>query len=375
MSGIIISKTTAGLENGDYARIGKIAIPLKAYLKQESDRAASRAGAAKWLCVFDKSNRFAESSVGTSRAAGLIMTGNGDRIPLTGEKEVDPATVHMYAYAREVAITHADIMDSVEGPSAEMRFQVRSLGEDYYTTRNDLATLMMAHGTKKYCYYIGADGKKVKLPLPAPNDLPLFYKEHPVGPEDDTQSNLFYHQRGAGANIDEAYLSDVMTWASHRLANMQSNNGRATGYYANVMVIPGNNYKVLEMAKKIAGSPYTSNADGAASNGINIHYGNWDIVPLFDWRVPEDSGSLPIIFMSSVAAERLRGNLMFDREPCSIEDYIDKGTRNYHWNAYARIGIGHFTYMHALWVDLLANGTTTLSDGQVAATAATQITL
>lgn len=375
MSGIIISKTTAGLENGEFARIGKFATPLKAYLRKESDRAEAEGGPAKWLCTMDTSNTFAESSVATARAAGLIMTEDGDRFPLTGEKEVDPSTIYMYAYSREAVILHSTLQDAVRGPSAEMRYQVRSLSDDYYTTRNDLATLMMANGTKTYAYYTGADGKKAKIPLPAPNNHPLFFKAHEVGGDGDTQSNIFYHQRGAGVDIDEAYMSSAMAWASHRLANIKGNNGRANGYYANVLVIPGNNYKVLEMARKVAGSPSSSNADGASSNYINIHYGNWDIVPLLDWRIPEDSKSLPMIFMSSVAREKLRGNMMYTREPCTVRDEINFGTRNYCWNAYARLGIGHHTYMHALYFESLANGTTALSDGQGAAAAATRVTL
>lgn len=371
---MIISKTTAGLKDGSYAKIGKFSTPLKAYVLQESNRAASMKGPASWLCTRDKSDRFAESSVGTSRASGLIMTNNGDKFPLVGEKESEQSSIYMLAYSREEVITHADLQDAVRGPSAEMRSKVKSLSDDYYVTENDLATLMMMYGTKTHTYYTVA-GVKKRLPLPAPNGHPLFYKAHEVGPEDDVQSNIFYHKRAAGTDIDVKYLQTVMSWGSLALAQLLDGSGRATGFYANTMVVPGNRGDMLEALRQAAGSPSTDSSSGGASNNINIHFGNWDIVPLLDWRVPEDSKSFPIIFMSSVAREQLRGNMMYEREECSIRDWIDEGTRNYCWSAYARLGIGHHTYKHALYFETLPSDGTTLWDGQTAADAATLIQL
>lgn len=368
MSGIVISKTTAGLKDGNHALIGKLATPLKMYIMNESDAAAKEDGPAKWLCTHDTSNRFAESAVGEARSAGLELVHEGDAAPSYGRSEVDYSTIKMYQFMRKEIITAEEIEDSRGEVSASMKRQLKRMTRDYYVTRNNLAAFLMANGTKKEAYF----GTQI-LPIGAPNDNPLFYKSHPVGLDGDTQSNIFYSTRASGANIDRAIVEEMMNHAAVKLSGMMTNDGQALGYYPDTIVIPGNNPKLIKAVKQAVGSELTDNGSGAAANGINIQAGNWNIIILPQWKAAD--GACPMIFMSSAAREDLGGNMMYTRKQLAVRDWIDDDTWNYCWNARARLGIGHHTYKHAIYFESLANGTTTLTDGQTASTAATQITL
>lgn len=368
MAGIVISKTTAGLKDGNHALIGKLATPLKMYIMNESDAAAKEEGPAKWLCTHETSNRFAESSVGEARTAGLELVHEGDAAPSYGRSEVDESVVKMYQFMRKEIITAEEIEDSRGEVSASMKRQLKRMTRDYYVTRNNLAAFLMANGTKTSAYF----GKEL-LPIGAPNGNPLFFKSHPVGTEGDTQSNIFYATRASGAKIERGIVETMMSYASVKMSNMKTNDGQALGYYPDTIVIPGNNPALLMAVKQAVGSELTDNGSGAASNGINIQAGNWNIIALPYWQAAEDA--CPMIFMSSAAREDLGGNMMYTRKALAIHDWIDGDTWNYCWTARARLGVGHHTYKHALYFESLANGTTTLADGQAAATAATQITL
>lgn len=368
MAGIVISKTTAGLKDGNHALIGKLSTPLKMYIMDESDAAAKAEGLAKWLCTQETSNRFAESSVGEARTAGLELVHEGDAAPSYGRSEVDESIIKMYQFMRKEIITAEEIEDSRGEVSASMKRQLKRMTRDYYTTRNNLAAFLMINGTKTEAYF----GKEL-LPIGAPNKNPLFYKSHPVGAEGDTQSNIFYSTRASGANIERAIVEDMMNHASVKMSGMMTNDGQALGYYPDTIIIPGNNPKLIKAVRQAVGSELTDNGSGAAANGINIQANNWNVIVISNWKVAE--GACPMIFMSSAAREDLGGNMMYTRKQLSIHDWIDGDTWNYCWTARARLGVGHHTYKHALYFESLADGTTNLADGQAAATAATQITL
>lgn len=368
MAGIVISKTTAGLKDGNHALIGKLATPLKMYIMNESDAAAKEEGPAKWLCNSESSNRFAESSVGEARTAGLELVHEGDAAPSYGRSEVDYSVINMHQFMREEIITASMIEDSYGEVSASMKRQLKRMTRDYYVTRNNLAAFLMANGTKKEAYF----GTEL-LPIGAPNNNPLFFKSHPVGTDGDTQSNIFYSTRASGAKIERGIVEDMMNYAGVKMSGMMTNDGQALGYYPDTIVIPGNNPALIKAVKQAVGSELTDNGSGAAANGINIQAGNWSIIVLPQWKAAE--GTCPMIFMSSAARQDLGGNMMYNRTPLKVHDWIDGQTMNYCWTARARLGVGHHTYKHAIYFESLANGTTTLADGQAAATAATQITL
>ena len=122
---------------------------------------------------------------------------------------------------------------------------------------------------------------------------------------------------------------------------MKDDNGEIIGYTADTIILPGNNYKVETVVKKVCGS------DGALGNGyndINLHYGNWNIVILPNWQ-PADKR---IMIMSSEANRNLSGNMFFNRIPLTITNWVDNHTGNYYWNGRCRFGVGFGTYKHIL---------------------------
>ena len=367
MAGIIISKTTAGLNNGENALIGKLAEPLKMYLTSESDAMAKKDGPAKWLCNAEPSDRFAEAGVVSARPSGLELTQDGDEAPLGERHETDKSVIYMLQYMRQEKIHASMVEDSMGKVSGEMKRTVRSLVNDYYVTRNRLAGKMLTDATKIETTF----GKK-RLTIAAPGGHPLFYKSHEIGSEGDVQSNIFYNTRGAGTDVDFSYIQNVMNDAVVRLSGIKASDGNVTGYTADTIVIPGDNAKLITAVKKAVGSELTDTSNGS-SNGINIHAGNWNIIILNDWR--PGSGRAPMIFLSSEARDELGGNMLYTRKKLTVADWIENGTFNYCWAARARLGIGHHTYKHALLFESLANGETALYDGQTASAAATSVTL
>lgn len=367
MAGVIISRTTAGLNGNEHALIGKLATPLKMLVLSESDRAGAKEGAAKWLCTTEESDRFAESAVAIARPSGLSRVEEGDKAPLKGQKEVEKSTIYMYQYMTKQIITASELEDCHGGVTAGMKRTVKKLITDYDVTRNRLAVQMLIGGTKTSTTFDGA-----ALPLPAPGGNPLFYLSHPIGDEGDVQSNIFYNTRASGVDIDSAMLEQIMGAAVVKLGNLLGNDGFVTGYTADTIIMPYNNAKHIAAVRKAAGSEL-SDRTTYGSNAINIQCGNWTVIGLYDWR--PDASRCPMIFMSSVAREELMGNMLYRRSKYKIRDWIDNDSWNYCWSGRTRLGIGHHTYRHAIFFESLANGTTTLFDGQTASSVATSVTL
>ena len=122
---------------------------------------------------------------------------------------------------------------------------------------------------------------------------------------------------------------------------MKDENGEPLGYTADTLILPGNNAKVEQIAKKVCGS------DGALGNGyndINLHYGNWNIVILPSWQPNDDR----IMVMSSEANKNLSGNMFYNRVPLTVSSWQDHHTGNYVWNGRCRFGVGFGTYKHII---------------------------
>lgn len=369
MAEVVIKTTTAGLKDGNYAAIGKLATPLKMYIQNESNAAAKKQGPAEWLMNITKSDRFAESGVAEARNAGLSIVAEGAEAPNYGRNETDLSTIYMYQFMRNEIITATDVEDAYGKVSGSMQRQMRRMVNDYYVTRNNLAAFLMSNGTKTSATFGGAT-----LPIGAPNNNPLFFNKHPIGGGEDTQSNILYGQRSSAAAIDKETIEAAMNAAAVHMMGLKTNDGQALGYYPDIMVIPGNNAALIKAAKQAIGSEYTDNGSGAASNGINIQHGNWSLVILPQWQLTDPTAA-PMIFMSSAARDNMGGNMLYDRTPYKIHDWIDGKTMNYCWTGRARMGIGHHTYKHAVLFESLASGVTKLYDGQTAADAATLIKL
>ena len=95
------------------------------------------------------------------------------------------------------------------------------------------------------------------------------------------------------------------------------------------------------IVKKVCG---TELAVGSNYNDINLHFGNWNIIVLPNWRPTNAS----IMIMSSEANKNLSGNMFFNRVPLTITDWVDHHTGNYVWNGRCRFGVGFGSYKHIM---------------------------
>lgn len=158
----------------------------------------------------------------------------------------------------------------------------------------------------------------------------LFSTSHPgkktgVG----NQSNVYTNPFGDNATM------------LYRLANIGRNfknqSGNVMGYQFDTLIIPGNCYRLEDLAKRII---HSEQIVGSANNDINTQKGMWNLVVDHRWEAA--SGTEPYILMSSEAQRELNAGCFFDRVPLDVSNEIKNGSRNLEWSGYARWGAGFY---------------------------------
>lgn len=371
MAGVIFSKTTAGLADGDLARIGKISTPLKMIMKKESDLLTQKNGPVEWLFNVDKSTNFAETIVTESGFGLLKPVEDGGVKQLMSHKETSKVTIEHFEISGMFVAQAALIEDSINqgGISSQLKREARNFIDSYYKSRHYIGTTALTSGLSTTFNYEGRSKN-----IACADGYPLFYDGHTVGADGDTQANCFYNVRANGAAISSSEIETILGEAAVRMRNMLDENGHPLGYTADTVIIPANN-RALEVAvKKACGSTLTTNSNGSASNEINIQYGNWNVIIVPTWQLVTNT-TCPMIIMSSEANKTLAGNMFYDRLPFSVEDYKDYPTSNYCMTGRTRVGVGFGTYKHAIFWESIVYGGTTLFNGDTAATDGTAVTI
>lgn len=371
MAGVIFSKQTAGLTDGDLARIGKISTPVKMIMQKESDLLIKKEGPVEWLFNVDKSSNFAETIV-TENSLGLLYpVEDGAAKVLMSHKETGKVTIEHFEISGKFIAKASMIEDSIIGGgiSAQLKREAKNFINSYYKSRHYIGTAALTSGLGTTFTFNGAT-KTIKCA----DGHPLFYKEHNVGADGDTQGNCFYNTRGSGVAISASEIETILGEAAVKMRNFLDEDGHPMGYTADTIVIPANN-RALEVAvKKACGSTLTNNSSGAASNEINIQAGNWNIIIVPTWQLTTAT-DCPMIIMSSEANKVLYGNVFYDRLPFQVEDYKDYDTSNYCMTGRTRVGVGFGTYKHAIFWESLAYNDTTLFNGDTASSDGTSVTL
>lgn len=156
----------------------------------------------------------------------------------------------------------------------------------------------------------------------------LFATDHPgkktgVG----TQSNVFTNAFGDNATM------------LYRLANIGRNfknqSGNVMGYTFDTLVIPGNCYRLEDLAKRII---HSSQIVGSDHNDINTQQGLWKLVVDHRWEAA--AGTEPYIIMSSEAQRELNAGVFFDRVALDVSNEVLNKSRNLEWSGYARWSAG-----------------------------------
>lgn len=345
MSNFIYAQST-GFNN---AAIGKLETPLKMVIEHESDLCRKKGGTLDWLFNSEKSDRFGETiqyqdEFGTFRYSPEGAGAENDSITETNRKLIS----HI-PFMKEFTITKEMLDDSNYGIGADAKRRAQAFVRAYYLTLNKAAANAIANGTSTNMIFNNAH-----VDLSTADEKPVFSKDHTYGAENGhgsgTQSNYFGRNRYASSSNKALTMSDVedlVNEGASKIRNMKDENGEVLGYVADTIIIPGNLPVLEKYVKQVLGSSHEAST---ANNGINIQYGNWNLIIIPDWQYKIASTAAaqdyPIVLMSSEANKNLAGNMFFNRIPLSIKNWEDGHTRNWIWNGYCRFGIGFGTYKH-----------------------------
>ncbi|MBQ7365006.1 MAG: hypothetical protein IJW46_05360 [Clostridia bacterium] len=351
-----IYSESAGLND---SKIGKLATPLKMLIEAESDAQRKKGGALTALFNIEKSNRYGETIQYSDEFTAFMAAAEGTAAETDSIVDTYRKFIEHIPFMKEFVITKQMLDDSVYGIGADAKRRCQNFVRAYYLTMNKIAEAAIANGKNTSMVF-----NKATVDLATADGVALFSTEHKYGSADShgtgVQSNYFGMNRYDGnyRDLTLADVEDAITKGAAQIRNMKDENGEVLGYVADTVIIPGNLPLLEKYVKQVLGSPYEASN---ANNGINIHYGNWNLVVLPTWQyeLNEDnlSQTYPIILMSSEANRNLCGNMFFNRVPLSVKNWEDSHTRNWIWNGYCRFGIGFGTYKHIALIECYSSGT------------------
>lgn len=324
---------------------GKFEHPIKALIENESNIYEKRKTILDLLYNVEKSNRYAETTIGESDFDTFQSKQEGQGAENDNVEATFKKTIEHIEFAKEFTITRKMADDARFGMGADMKNKPKKFVRAYYKTRVKLAAQALINATKTSMAF-----NKAKVDLTTGDKLALFHKAHPYYTDKmkgKTQSNYFYGEMTGSA----ATLEDALGTLANKVRNFKDENGEVMEYVADIVIVPCNRPKLETMMKKVVGSERTV---GSNNNDINTQYGNWTLVVLDGWETTDDR----FMVMSKEANENLLGNMFYNRVALDITSGIDQHTRNYFWNGYCRFGVGFNTWKHIA----LAVNATSLSD-------------
>jgi hypothetical protein len=336
---IIYSKNS----NVNNAAFGKIQLPIKMVIENESDILSKKGGIRDWLFNVEKSNKFGETIVNQHEFDIFKSVVEGAGAESDTVSETRTKFIEHVQFMKEFVVTAEMVEDCNYGLAVDAKRRAENFTRAYYKTMNKLCEVALMNAHSSACTFAGTE-----LDLTTADNQPLFSSSHVWGGgsgTSGTQSNFFHGDIFATGTdtrtLSAATFEDSLAELSVKIRNMKDENGEALGYTADTIILPGNKPKIEQIVKKVCGS------DGALGNGyndINLHYGNWNIIILPDWQPTDDR----LMIMSSEANKNLAGNMFFNRIPLTVSNWVDNHTGNYYWNGRCRFGIGFGSYKHIL---------------------------
>lgn len=345
-----IYSEAAGLND---TKIGRLINPLKMVIEAESDSQKKKGGALDWLFNVERSHRYGETIQYQDEFGTFSAAAEGAAAETDTQVETYRKFIEHIPFMKEFVITKEMMDDAVFGIGADAKRRAQNFVRAYYLTMNKIATAALANGKSTSMSF-----NKATVDLATADGKALFATDHKYGSAaghgEGVQSNYFGINRYSGTDqaLTLADVEDAITKGASRIRNMKDENGEVLGYVADTIVIPGNLPVLEKYVKQVLGSAYEASS---ANNGINIHFGAWNLIVLPNWQyeIAEDSAKqvYPLVIMSSEANKNLAGNMFFNRVPLSVKNWEDSHTRNWIWNGYCRFGIGFGTYKHICLVE------------------------
>ena len=338
---MIIYSKNSGLNN---AAFGRIELPIKMVIENESDLLTKKGGIRDWLFNVEKSNKFGESIVLQNEFDTFKSVTEGSGAEMDTVSEMNSKFIEHIQYMKEFVVTAEMVEDASYGLAIDAKRRAENFTRAYYKTMNKICESALMNAYQDSCTFAGAE-----IDLCTADGSPLFASYHQWGGgagATGEQSNYFYGDIFSSGTGDTRVAStgafeDALAELSVKIRSMKDENGEALGYTADTIILPGNKPKIEQIVKKVCGS---EDALGNGYNDINLHYGNWNIVILPNWQ-PTDGR---IMVMSSEANKNLAGNMFFNRIPLTVTNWVDNHTGNYYWNGRCRFGVGFGSYKHIL---------------------------
>ena len=360
MAEIIFTTTNSGINETNNAMIGRWETPLRMIIQNESDLCAKNDDLVKALFEVVNSKHFGESFVAQSEFDIFAPTAEGGAAKQDTFKEEYSKFLKSVSFKKQFRITQEMMEDSL---TSQVGLKAKKFVRAYYRTRNLFASGILTGATGASVTF-GPTGATQTFDTTTADGVALFSKAHESG------SNRFHVIKA----LDTAVVEAAISAAVDTIRNMKDENGRALGYTADTIVIPGNDPKLEAAVKKVLGSEFGNGDGGLLSGSINIHYGNWTLIvdPLWQRTV---TTSHPMIIFSSQARRNLSGAVFLNRKPLTLSAHVDQNTDDYIWNGRSRFTGGFVTHKWACVFDLLDASSTKCYDGGTAADVSSALTL
>lgn len=351
----ILYDQSSGFHN---AAIGKLENPLKMVIEHESDLCKKKGGILDWLFNVEKSNKYGETIQYQDEFGTFMAAGEGAGAENDGMVETYRKFIEHIPFMKEFTITKQMLDDSNYGIGPDAKRKAQAFVRAYYLTMHKIASQALANAKSTSMIF-----NKATVDLKTADGKALFATDHLYGKAEGhgvgTQSNLFGLNRYTTENValTAEHIENALTMGAAKIRNMKDENGEVLGYVADTVVIPGNLPMLEKYVKQVLGSSHEAST---ANNGINIQFGNWNLVVIPDWQYDITEGATqvyPIIVMSSEANKNLAGNMFFNRIPLSLKNWEDGHTRNWIWNGYCRFGVGFGTYKHIALIECYSAST------------------
>lgn len=281
----------------------------------------------KGLYQVKKSKRFGEKTAGLSSFGSFEYTPEGENAPADSLQEVNAKLITHSPFMKEFVVTAEAKEDSMLDPvAAGAKNYVRA----YKRTRAEFAAAALAGEGTSFDY-----GGHTGFDRTTADGKALFAADHTGLTGIAAQSNVFTNAFG-----DDDLMLD-------RLANIgrnfQNASGHIMGYTFDTLIVPGNAFRLIRLAKKIVNSDQQVNSD---FNDANINKGMWKLIVVPHWQVKD--GYEPYIIMSSKARDELNGSLFYDRLPLTIKQDVDVHNHNLVSSGRCRFSAGFGDWRHLL---------------------------
>ncbi len=273
------------------------------------------------------SKRFGEKTIGMSSFSSFQYTKEGDKAPEDTLQEVNPKLIEHSPFMKAYVVTAELKEDSQQDMIAAGS---KNFVHTYKRTRAEFGSAALCCEGTAFDF-----GGHTGFDRTTSDGKALFAKDHTGLSGVAAQSNVFTNAFG-----DDDVMLD-------RLANIGFNfkntSGHTMGYVFDTLIVPGNCFRLIRLAKKIINSDQQVGND---FNDVNVNKGMWKLIVNPYWQAT--AGTEPYIIMSSKANQELNGSLFYDRVPLTIKQDVDVYTHNLINSGRCRFSAGFGDWRHVI---------------------------